>query len=203
MTMTSIPRHQDRHPAATPPGGKTVSIAAERLGAPSRKSKPPQNVSRRDRRRKRHPVRAARTLEIVRRKASACGAAGAPPAIAPPASSARNAPARAPAATPAVVLRLPIWLCVLAVEAMAALDGRAEADSRGYRLDGRPATLRELVLAAHSVGADLPYPRVRPHVRAHHPGPSMALPRIRRRRKRRTSAKRRVERAAAKTGAPT
>jgi hypothetical protein len=95
-------------------------------------------------------------------------------------------------------MRLPAWLCPLAFAALLALDGRANADPSGYRLDGRRVTLRQLVLAAQAVGARLSYPQVRPQRHAYHTGPSVALPRL----KRRGPGRPRTRVTAMKGGAP-
>ena len=56
--------------------------------------------------------------------------------------------------------------------ALKALGARAAEIDESYRLDGAPATLRDLVLAAAELGVTIPYPNLIPLPGIYHTGPS-------------------------------
>lgn len=57
--------------------------------------------------------------------------------------------------------------------ALSALTGRAEEIEGHLTLDGEPATLRELVIAAAACGITIPYPNINPLTKAYHTGPAI------------------------------
>lgn len=92
------------------------------------------------------------------------------PAESAPAPATPSAPVAAAPPRPRRAASSPI------AEAERVLGERLDARDNDLRLDGRKATLSEVVQAAGALGARIPYPGLSPLPEAYHAGPSAALP---------------------------